>query len=129
MPPPPAPPGPTILELWKWVRGDTPTVAFERWLYARPELERELGADLYHAAISTDFSSAEARRAVARSLADHARAHSSSACFCVRLKDLDVVDMGAFQAPAPAFEPDREWTSDEILGAWERVAEAGPPRW
>ncbi|MBU0490301.1 MAG: hypothetical protein KKA73_19035 [Chloroflexi bacterium] len=41
--------------LWKFVRGDTPTVEFEQWVYDTPTLEQLFGPDMYLELISLDY--------------------------------------------------------------------------
>ena len=115
--------------LWAFVRGDVPVVAFEKWVYAEPRLEGELGAELFLTAISTDFANREAVWSLRCALAAHARGRVSPDCLCIRLRALDVVDMGHFQAPPPAFEAGREWTHKDVFRSLERVADRGDPYW
>jgi hypothetical protein len=120
----------TLIEaLWRFVRGDVPGTEFESWVYRETRLESELGGNLYLAAISTDFSKKGEVWGLRCALAPHARARSPSDCACLRLRDIDVVDMGTFQAPEPAFEADREWSDDDVLRTFERVKDRGSPRW
>jgi hypothetical protein len=119
-----------LLEVvWGFVRGDSAVEVFERWVYEAPELEQALGKDLYLAAISTDFADEDAVRKLRGALAEYARARSGPGCLCIRLRSLDVVDMGSFQAPQPAFEADRTWSHEDVFRTLDRVKERGPPRW
>jgi hypothetical protein len=122
-------PAAILQALWKFVRGDSTAVEFERWVYGEPELEMELGKDLYLATISTNFSNKEAVWALRCALAAHARARSTVECLCIRLKDMDVVDMGTFDAPQPAFERDRQWSHEDVFRTLQTVKEHGAPLW
>ena len=79
--------------------------------------------------ISTDFGDAEAVRSIRELLGAYLRALPAPACLCIRLRDLDVVDMGSFDAPAPAFEPDREWSHEDVMGTLRRIRSRGEPTW
>lgn len=115
--------------LWAFIRGDLSAVEFERWLYAQHRLESELGDELYLAAISTDFSNDEAVWALRCALAVHARGRPSPRCLCIRLKTVDVVDMGTFDAPQPAFEQGRAWCHDDVFRSLQKVADRGSASW
>ncbi|MDP9119012.1 MAG: hypothetical protein M3M93_01875 [Actinomycetota bacterium] len=119
----------TTLRLWKFIRGDEPTHAFERWVYQDKELEAELGGDLYLEVISTDFRDPEGAEGLRKRLGSFARSLPGPACLCIRLRDLDIVDMGFFPAPAPAFEQDREWSHEDVFRTLERVHVRGDPWW
>lgn len=121
--------GERAVRLWEFVRGDLAPAAFEPWLYAEAALEADLGPALHLAALSTDFRSEESVGSLRQALAEHLRRRHPGPCLCRRLRDLDVVDMGTFYAPPPAFEQDRAWTHQDVLGPWQRVAERGPPWW
>lgn len=118
-----------IERLWAFVRGDVSVVEFEQWVYAEPRLESELGEELFLTAISTDFADREAVWSLRCALAAHARGRPAPDCLCIRLRALDVVDMGSFQAPPPAFEEGREWSHEDVFRSLERVADRGDPYW
>ncbi|MBF5042267.1 hypothetical protein FGE12_07640 [Aggregicoccus sp. 17bor-14] len=115
--------------LWAFVRGDVPVPEFERWVYAEPRLESELGQALFLMAISTHFTDRAEVWSLRCALAAHARGRPSPDCCCIRLRTLDVVDMGHFQAPAPAFEAGREWSDGDVFRSLEQVAQRGDPYW
>jgi hypothetical protein len=115
--------------LWKFVRGDLQASDFETWLYRQPDLESQLGKDLYLAAISTDFSNRSEVWKLRCALADHVRARTSIGCMCIRLRDVDVVDMGTFPAPEPAFEGEHDWSSEDVLRTLYEVQRRGSPLW
>ncbi len=118
-----------LQQLWGFVRGDIAATDFEQWVYGEPNVERHLGDDLYLATISTDFCDKNATWSIRDALARHARSRSTQACFCIRLQDLAVVDMGSFDAPEPAFESDREWSHDDVFASLDEVKTRGEPRW
>lgn len=120
---------PFVERLWAFVRGDTVVSDFEQWVYAEPSLEERLGGELYLATISTSYSDDEAVFSIREALARFARARSTHACVCIRLRDQCVVDMGAFGAPAPAFESDRDWTHEDVLASFDEVRSHGGERW
>ncbi len=117
------------LHLWKFVRGDGAPQAFERWIYQQPSLETRLGADLYLEVISTDFQDSEAVWSIRERLGSYVHSLSGAPCCCIRLRDLDVVDMGSFRAPAPAFERDRKWSHEDVMGTLVEIHRRGEPRW
>lgn len=117
------------LRLWRFVRGDESVRALERWAYAEPTLEARLGADLYLELISTDFRDSEAVWSLRERLGSYLRSLPGSGCCCIRLRDLETVDMGLFRAPAPAFEPDREWSHEDVMDTLEEVRRRGEPYW
>ncbi len=123
------PPDDVTERLWAFVRGDAPAVEFEKWIYAEPRLESELGKDLYLATVSTNFSDREAVWSLRCALAVHTRRRPSPDCLCIRLKTLEIVDMGTFHAPQPAFDTDREWSDRDVFQSLEKVADRGPPFW
>jgi hypothetical protein len=44
-----------IKRLWSWVRGDTPTVEFERWTYGEASLEPFLGGERWLRLVGADY--------------------------------------------------------------------------
>jgi hypothetical protein len=120
---------PILEHLWRFVRGDLAPSRFEKWVYRERKLESHLGGDLYLKTISTDFSDKEATWLLRTALAQHVRTRSGSDCLCIRLKDLDVVDMGAYWAPRPAFESDREWSHEDVFQSLDRVKARGDSHW
>lgn len=115
--------------VWEFVRGDSPGDVFEKWLYAEPGLEEVLGKDLHLSAISTDFANKEAVWNLRCLLADYARTPAMTGCLCIRLRIVDVVDMGEFQAPRPAFESDRSWSHEDVFRTLDRLKDRGSPFW
>lgn len=122
-------PDAVLQTLWRFVRGDMHVAAFEQWAYAEASLEQELGAELYLTTVSTDFRNMDAVSSLRTALAEHARKRWPTACRCVRFRDFDVVDMGSFQAPAPAFERNREWSHEDVFRSFDRVGSCGGPYW
>lgn len=120
---------PTLQTIWRFVRRDLRTIEFEKWVYAEPDLELLLGPELHLATLSTDFSNRDAVKTLRIALAAFARARWPLDCLCIRLRDLDVVDMGYFPAPEPAFEGGREWSHDDVFRSLEVVAKHGAPLW
>ena len=88
---------PFILDIRRFVRGDTEPREFEQWLYARTdELERRLGAQKALDVLSADYGTSGAVanvRKIMRAFVEHAS--SSLACRCVTLADVAVVEMGS----------------------------------
>ncbi|QDU68064.1 ChaN family lipoprotein [Engelhardtia mirabilis] len=123
------PKAPSRLHLWRFVRGDEPSPAFEQWAYQDPTLQTQLGADLHLALISTDFYDAEAVWSLRERLGSYLRSLPGPRCRCVRLRDRDIVDMGSFNAPAPVFEQDREWSHEDVMDTLAEVRRRGEPRW
>ena len=117
------------LYLWRFVRGDVPPGEFEQWVYAEPLLEEGLGSSLYLEVVSTNFGHKEAVWSLREALGRHVRSRSSSKCVCIRLRDLDVVDMGIYDAPAPAFEQDRQWSDEDLFDHLEEMKVRGARHW
>ena len=120
---------PILEHLWKFVRGDLPASRFEQWVYTEPDLERHLGGDLYPETISTDFSNKEATWRLRIALARYVRSRSGSDCLCIRLKDLDVVDMGTYRGSEPAFENNRDWSDEDVFRSLNKVKARGGRYW
>jgi len=120
---------PILEHLWRFVRGDLAASRFEYWVYTEPNLESHLGSTLYLQTISTDFSDKEATWLLRTALARHARSQSGLECLCLRLKDLDAVDMGTYRAPEPAFEKDHEWSHEDVFQSLVEVKARGAPYW
>jgi hypothetical protein len=118
-----------IEAIWRFVRRDLRTSEFETWIYGEPDLEPLLGPELHLATLSTDFANREAVRTLRIAMAAFARARWPLDCLCIRLRDLDVVDMGYFPAPEPAFEGGREWSHEDVFRTLEVVAKRGAPLW
>ncbi len=119
----------TRLHLWRFVRGDESARVFEHWAYDEPTLEARLGGDLYLELISADFRDAEAVWSLRDRLGAYVRSLPGPDCRCIRLRDLDIVDMGWFRAPAPAFEQDREWSHEDVMGTLVEVRRRSEPYW
>ena len=115
--------------LWKFVRGDEAAQAFETWLSQEPNLEARLGEHFASELIATDFHDAEAVRSMRESLGSLLRSLPGPRCCCIRLRDLDIVDMGSFRAPAPAFEQGRLWTHEDVMDTLATVRSRGEPHW
>ena len=120
---------PRRLYLWRFVRGDLPPIEFERWVYAEAPLEEDLGNSLYMEVISTNFADKEAVWSLRGALGRHLRSLRSPNCMCIRLRDLDVVDMGTYNAPAHTFEQDHEWTHEDVFDHLEEVKVRGARHW
>ena len=117
------------LYLWRFVRGDVPPDDFEQWVYGKPALEEDLGSSLYLEVISTNFAHKDAVWSLRNVLGRYLRSRPSPDCMCIRLRDLDVVDMGNYRVPSPAFEREREWSHDDVFDHLEEVRVRGAPRW
>ena len=120
---------PTPRHLWEFVRGDLAASEFECWLQADPNIEGDLGSELYMEALSADLSDKDQLWSIRNALARHARSRPGPSCFCIRLRDVEVVDMGHYRAPTPAFEDDREWSGDVIFDTRVRVKDRGARYW
>jgi hypothetical protein len=90
-------PDPFVVEIWRFVRGDTDPREFEQWAYARAdELESRLGGRDALDVLSADFGSSAAVANVRQILrAFAARTSSWLECSCVTLAKVAVVDMGS----------------------------------
>ena len=126
----------TRRRLWRFVRGDDEPAAFARWLYQEPTLEAQLGEGLYLDLIMSDLRSADEAWSMRERLGAYLRSVPGPPCYCSRLRDLDVVDMGRFQAPAPAFEDRvgshgeaRDWSHGDVMDTLEEVGRRGEPHW
>ena len=110
-------PDPFILDIWRFVRGDTEPREFEQWLYARTnELENCLGAQKALDVLSADYGASAAVadvRKILRAFAE--QASSSLPCRCVTLANVAVVEMGS--------------AGDEVLGTIEERRSRGEPWW
>ena len=115
--------------LWRVVRGDFPMLDFQNWLYEDPGAETFLGSGLYVAAISTNFTVEDEVWTLREAFAAFLRSAAEYSCLCIRLRDLDVVDIGSFDAPRPAFEGDRDWSHEDVFRHLDEVARAGDRRW
>jgi hypothetical protein len=109
-------PHPDVLEIWRFVRGDTPAGDFEEWFYSNEDLEPKLGAALYLEVISADFSNRDAVHRLRQSLAAWAEKFERLECRCVRLADFAVVAMGDVQAV-------------EVFATLEQQKRRGEPYW
>jgi hypothetical protein len=121
----------THRRLWRFVRGDDEPEDFARWLYQESTLEAQLGEDLYLDLIMSDLRSAHETWSMRERLGAHLRSAPGPPCYCIRLRDLDVVDWGRFAAPAPAFEDreDRDWSHEDVMDTLEEVGRRGDPHW
>jgi hypothetical protein len=81
------PADPFLQSLWLFIRGDSPPRDFEAWLCADRSAEERLGGDLYLAAISADYRSAETIERLRNTLRTFARATSPFAFDTAGLKD------------------------------------------
>ena len=87
---------PFILDIWRFVRGDTEPREFEQWLYARPdELEGRLGAQKALDVLSADYGTSGAIEDVRKIMRAFAEQASSLPCRCVTLANVAVVEMGS----------------------------------
>lgn len=86
---------PILTEIWRFVRGDSDSAEFERWLYAHvDELSSRLDPPLLQQALSANYRSADDVRDLKASLRGYAAAATSLACRCVTLPRTTVIDMG-----------------------------------
>lgn len=106
-----------ILDIWRFVRGDTEAREFEQWLYARTdELENRLGGQNALAVLSADYGVSAAVadvRKILRAFAE--QASSSLPCRCVTLANVAVVEMGS--------------PGDQVLETIEERRSRGEPWW
>jgi len=88
---------PFVLNVWRFVRGDTDPREFERWVYAHTDqLEGRVGASEALDVLSADYASSAAVANVRKFLrAFVEQASSSLRCQCVTLANLAVLEMGA----------------------------------
>jgi len=123
------PADPIELQLWRFVRGDASLHAFEQWVYGESALERRLGTELHLELIALDFGDQDAVWSMRARLGSFLRSLPGPGCCCIRLWDLDVVDMGTFAPWTPAFEQDREWSHEDVMGTLAEVRRRGDPYW
>jgi hypothetical protein len=117
------------LPLWRFVRGDDPVRVFEPWAYRESTLEARLGPELYFDLIATNFRDAEAVWSLRDRLGAYLRSLSGPACFCVRMRDVDIVGMGSSGARVPASEKDREWSGAGVMDSLREIAKRGELYW
>lgn len=67
---------------------------FESWAYEQPRIEEVMGEDLYYELISTSYRSPTEVERLKGLLQAFAEAEDDSPCRCVRVANLDVIDMG-----------------------------------
>jgi len=103
-----------LTALWRFVRGDTPSAEFERWIYLNPPLEEALGAPRYLELVSVNFKDPEQVDRARASLRELALSASNLACLCITLPDLAVVDMGEHE---------------EVFASLDQVRHRGSPFW
>ncbi|HVO32867.1 MAG TPA: hypothetical protein VMU17_03070 [Elusimicrobiota bacterium] len=87
-------------ELWRFANGESTAEHFEQWLYAHPELEAQLGKDVYVALISFHFDSADRAEvdALRSRLRSHLEAHGERSCGCAKWKDRDMIRLAETQS-------------------------------
>jgi len=91
---------PELLKVWCFVRGDTGTQDFEKWVYLTPRLEDLLGSELYLDVIATDYRDRNVVFVLKQRLSAWAQAAEPLACRCITLPDLAVLGMGGDSAAA-----------------------------
>src|SRR4051794_9844278 len=111
---PGARPSPELLQIWRFVRGDTKPRDFEQWVDYSPLLYEQLGEDLYQDLFSTDYGSRGDVVDLKERLCAWANEHRPSHCQCITLPDLTVVDMGEH---------------DQVFETLEEEVRRGQPFW
>lgn len=86
---------PFVVDVWRFVRGDTPVAEFEQWVYANSaEVEVRLGRQSSLQVFSASYQSSEAVAQVKEMFRAYALATQALSCQCITLSDLSVADMG-----------------------------------
>lgn len=80
--------------LWRFVRGDSSPAMFEQWVCTTPELELELGPNLYMQAISASYGKPDEADAVRREIESFLVSSRPAPCACLEMRDLQVLAMG-----------------------------------
>lgn len=110
--------------VWRFIRGDASGSDFEAWLAEADGFRAVVGDAAFQRSVGTDFADARSVETLREALAGHMRTLPSASCFCIRLCDEDVVDMGRFHAKEPAFEERTAgWSSEDVMGPLEPKAE------
>jgi hypothetical protein len=82
-------------QLWKFARGDTPSLQFELWLYSLPELETFLGSDLYLELISFNFKNEKAVSELRYRIKFWLDNNISRSCDCITWHDREKIPLGS----------------------------------
>lgn len=101
--------------IWKFIRGDLSTSDFERWVYATPTLEDIFGEAFYFEIISTKFSSKDDVFQLKEKIKEFILSTTSSACPCIQLSDISVVDFGC--------------ESEIVFTSFNKIKQRGNPYW
>ena len=80
--------------LWKYIRGDMSTEAFEDFIYNDPDLEELLGEELYFEVIAANFRNKEYVDGINKKIKAFLNQFESYFCQCHRLRNKDMVGMG-----------------------------------
>jgi hypothetical protein len=107
-------PSPELLQIWRFVRGDTAPRDFERWVDYSPLLYEQLGEELYQDLFTTDYAHWEDVCDLKRRLAAWAQGREPLRCECITLPDLNLVDMGEHY---------------EVFETLDEVVRRGEPFW
>ncbi|MCE9635663.1 MAG: hypothetical protein K8T90_08160 [Planctomycetes bacterium] len=89
--------------LWRFVRGDTSPATFEQWVCTTPELEPELGPNLYMQAISASYGRADEVDAVRKEIESFLVTCRPAPCACLEMRDLQVLPMGQHERQLRTF--------------------------
>ena len=107
---------PFLVDLWRFLGGDTEPGDFEQWIYAHiDEWDVRLGTRSALDVIATDFRSPDAVSDVRRILREYAERVSDLACRCMTVPNVAVLGMGE--------------ESERVLGTIERRRARGNPFW
>lgn len=82
------------LSLWRFVRGDFSSKAFEDWLYSNTTIEQKLPEELYFSLISVNYSDQGERYVLKQKLRSYLLTLTRNSCQCITLSDLGGVGMG-----------------------------------
>lgn len=105
-----------LKKIWEFLRGDLEPVDFEQWLYSEPELEGQLGYDLYLETISANYSCKRNVYEIKVRLEAYARESSNLRCQCITLPMIADIGMG---------DDDEEI----VFRTFAKRAERGEPFW
>lgn len=85
----------SIIDIWKYLRGDIDSNEFESWLYNNyKEIESELSKDIFSELISCNYKKNEVLKAL-RHLLVKTFAKYNYECFCHEKRNVDIVPMAA----------------------------------
>jgi hypothetical protein len=110
---------PFLVDVWRFVRGDTTIADFEQWVYANnAEVELRLGRDRSLQVFSSSYRSSEAVAQVRGVFRAYALATQPLSCQCITLADLSVVDMGVDAGPVLASIAERRSRGEPWWWLW-----------